>query len=45
LSCPLKLIDFVITFLEEVDKEISHMKIGVNARARLVAETFLREMA
>lgn len=37
------LVDFVIFFLEEVDKEISEMKIGVNARARVVAEALLKE--
>lgn len=40
-----KLIDFIVTFLEEIDRELSEMKIGVNARARLVAETFLRSLA
>ncbi len=44
-SSPAKLIDFIITFMEEVDKEISTMKLGVNSRARLVAETFLKEFA
>lgn len=44
-SCPSKLVDFIVSFLEEVDKEISQMKIGVNARARLIAESFLRELA
>lgn len=38
-----KLIDFIIQFMEEVDKEISEMKINVNARARGVAEAFLKE--
>jgi len=36
-----KLVDFVIEFMEEVDKEISEMKLFLNARARFVAETFL----
>ncbi|CAI7616967.1 unnamed protein product [Penicillium bialowiezense] len=36
-----KLIDFVIEFMEEVDKEISEMKLFLNARARFVAESFL----
>jgi len=39
------MVDFIISFMEEVDKEISEMKIGVNARARLVAESFLKEFA
>ena len=36
-----KLVDFIITFMEEVDKEISEMKLQVNARARTVASEFL----
>jgi ARP2/3 complex 20 kDa subunit (ARPC4) len=37
-----KLIDFIVTFMEEIDKEISSMKIAINARARLVAGEFLK---
>ncbi|XP_003382623.1 PREDICTED: actin-related protein 2/3 complex subunit 4 [Amphimedon queenslandica] len=37
-----KLVDFVIQFMEEIDKEISEMKISLNARARIVAEEFLK---
>lgn len=37
-----KLVDFVIHFMEEIDKEISDMKLAVNARARLVSEEFLK---
>jgi len=37
-----KLIDFVIQFMQEIDKEISEMKLAVNARARLCAEEFLK---
>ena len=37
-----KLVDFVIHFMEEVDKEISGMKIAVNARARIVASSFMK---
>lgn len=33
-----KLVDFIIQFMEEVDKEISEMKLSLNARARIVAE-------
>jgi len=40
-----KLIDFIIEFLEDVNKEISDMKINVNARARTVAQEFLLAMA
>ena len=36
-----KLVDFIIEFMQEVDKEISEIKLFVNARARLVAEAFL----
>lgn len=36
-----KLVDFIIEFMEEVDKEISEMKLFMNARARFVAESFL----
>jgi len=38
-----KLIDFVIHFMKEIDSEISAMKIGVNARGRVVASSFLRQ--
>lgn len=34
-----KLVDFIIQFMEEVDKEISEMKLSLNARARVVAES------
>lgn len=37
-----KLVDFIIQFMEEVDREISEMKINVNSRARMVAETWLK---
>ena len=40
-----KLVDFVITFMEEIDKEISEMKLSVNARARIVAEEFLKNVS
>lgn len=36
-----KLVDFIIEFMEEVDKEISEMKLFLNARARFVAEAYL----
>ena len=36
-----KLVDFIIQFMEDVDKEISEMKLFLNARARFVAESFL----
>jgi hypothetical protein len=37
-----KIIDFVIHFMEEIDKEISEMKLCVNSRARICAEEFLK---
>jgi actin related protein 2/3 complex subunit 4 len=37
-----KLVDFVIHFMEEVDKEISEIRLAMNARARATAETFLK---
>ncbi|KAG9509749.1 Actin-related protein 2/3 complex subunit 4, partial [Fragariocoptes setiger] len=37
-----KLIDFIIQFMEEIDKEINEMKLSVNARARITAEEFLK---
>lgn len=36
-----KLVDFIIEFMEEVDKEISEMKLFLNARARFIAEAYL----
>ena len=36
-----KLVDFIIQFMEDVDKEISEMKLSLNARARIVAEAYL----
>jgi hypothetical protein len=38
-----KLVDFIIHFMEEVDKEISGMKIAVNARARIVASEYMKK--
>jgi len=37
-----KLVDFIIQFLEDIDKEISEMKLAVNTRARIVAQSFLQ---
>lgn len=36
-----KLIDFVIHFMQEIDSEVSGMKLDVNSRARVVANKFL----
>ena len=38
-----KLVDFVVQFMEEIDSEISAMKIQVNERARTVSYQFLKE--
>jgi actin related protein 2/3 complex, subunit 4 len=38
-----KLIDFIIQFMQDVDKEINEQKLSVNARARIVAQSYLKE--
>ncbi|KAL4214274.1 Arp complex subunit [Rhizopus microsporus] len=40
-----KLVDFIVHFMEEVDKEISEMKLSVNTRARIVAESYLVQVS
>ncbi len=40
-----KLIDFIIQFMEDIDKEISGMKISINARARLVANEYMKQLS
>lgn len=37
-----KLVDFIVEFMEEIDKEICEMRLAVNSRARLCAEEFLK---
>ncbi|XP_065840496.1 actin-related protein 2/3 complex subunit 4 [Oscarella lobularis] len=37
-----KLVDFIIQFMEDIDKEVSEMKLALNARARICAEHFLK---
>ncbi|PSN41797.1 Actin-related protein 2/3 complex subunit 4 [Blattella germanica] len=37
-----KLVDFIIHFMDEIDKEISEMKLTVNARARICSGEFLK---
>ncbi|KAK6745688.1 hypothetical protein RB195_012044 [Necator americanus] len=37
-----KLVDFLLHFMQEIDKEISDMKLALNARARVSAEEFLK---
>jgi actin related protein 2/3 complex subunit 4 len=38
-----KLVDFIVQFVEEINKEISAMKLNVNTRARSVGQEFLKE--
>ena len=38
-----KLIDFIIEFMEEINKEISDMKIAINNRGRMVAQEFMAQ--
>ncbi|KAF9354378.1 Arp complex subunit [Mortierella sp. NVP85] len=38
-----KLVDFIIQFMEEVDREISEMRLSLNARARAVAKAYLSQ--
>mmetsp|Transcript_26019 Transcript_26019/g.78111 ORF Transcript_26019/g.78111 Transcript_26019/m.78111 type:complete len:171 (+) Transcript_26019:186-698(+) len=40
-----KLVAFIITFMEDINKEISAMRIALNSRARIVAEEFLKDFA
>ncbi|KOX74872.1 Actin-related protein 2/3 complex subunit 4 [Melipona quadrifasciata] len=40
-----KIVDFVIYFMEEIDREISEMKLSMNARARICAEEFLKRVS
>ena len=40
-----KLVDFMIQFMEEIDKEISEMKLSVNARARECALEYLKRVS
>ena len=39
-----KLIDFIIQFMEDIDKEINELKLAINARARIVATSFLEAL-
>jgi actin related protein 2/3 complex subunit 4 len=36
------LLAHLISFIQEIDKEISEMKLAVNSRARICAEEFLK---
>ena len=37
------LVDFVVTFMEDVDKEISEQKLSVSSRGRAVSMAFLKQ--
>jgi actin related protein 2/3 complex, subunit 4 len=37
-----KLVDFIIAFMEDIDREVSDLKLSVNARGREVATSFLK---
>ena len=39
-----KVVDFIIQFMEDVDKELSEMKLNLNARARICAEEYLKQV-
>mmetsp|Transcript_10069 Transcript_10069/g.25164 ORF Transcript_10069/g.25164 Transcript_10069/m.25164 type:complete len:170 (-) Transcript_10069:321-830(-) len=38
-----KLVDFIVYFMEEIDKEISEMKLTLNARARIAAQEYIKQ--
>lgn len=38
-----KLVDFVMSFLEDIDREISGMKIATNTRGRVVATEYMKK--
>ncbi|KAM7465836.1 hypothetical protein LguiB_013398 [Lonicera macranthoides] len=38
-----ELINFIVQFMEDIDKEISELKLSVNTRGRLVATEFLKQ--
>ena len=40
---PEKLIDFIVAFMEDIDKEISEQKLSVSSRGRVVANDFLKQ--
>eukprot|EP00030_Apusomonadida_sp_AF-17_P005812 a676300_1337.p2 GENE.a676300_1337~~a676300_1337.p2 ORF type:complete len:183 (+),score=80.27 a676300_1337:39-551(+) len=37
-----KVVDFIIQFMNDIDKEISEMKLALNARARICATTYMK---
>jgi len=38
-----KLISFIIAFMEDIDKELSSLKLSVNTRGRVVAHEYLKQ--
>ncbi|OIW19194.1 hypothetical protein TanjilG_04937 [Lupinus angustifolius] len=38
-----KLINFILQFMEGIDREISELKVSVNTRGNLVAKKFLKQ--
>ena len=44
-ACVVHQMHSVMQFMEEIDKEISAMKIAINARARIVASSYMRSIA
>ena len=39
------LIDFIIYFMEEIDKEISELKLALNSRFRTLSGEFMKEVS
>jgi len=37
-----KVVDFIVQFMQDIDAEISEMKLSVSARARLVTAEYLK---
>ena len=40
-----KLVEFIIQFMEDINKEISAMRIALNSRARIVAQEYLKSFS
>ena len=38
-----KLVDFIVQFMEDIDREISEQKLSVSSRGRVVAADFLKQ--
>lgn len=39
-----RLVEFIVTFLKEIEKEINEMKLSVNTRARIAANHFISSL-